>query len=171
MLKGEFECFFHGCGIVSRLSPLDAVHLDQANITLAEFLPRSGPFNRVSPGAVIVVADIIIAFNDIELRCLKLPAVAGYPLVNRFPDHIPGFLLFFREFYIRFVSAHYAREVITDILPQSKHPLRVPRSRPAGSDTIIVYINDKSMPGCSIQPGIGDLHAEVVKASLDTAQV
>ena len=62
-------------------------------------------------------------------------------------------------------------EVITDILSEVKHPLRDPRSRPAGSDAIITNIDYEGMAGCSIKPGVGDLHPQVVQASLETAQV
>ena len=62
-------------------------------------------------------------------------------------------------------------EVITDILSEVKHPLRDPRSRPAGSDAIITNIDYEGMAGCSIKPGVGDLHPQVVQTSLNATQM
>jgi len=171
MHQGVFQGFSDRGSIISRLSLPDREHTKFANTGVTEILPWLGTFNGIYIKSAIIIADVIIAVDNLVFGYLHLPGITGYSFINRSPYHIPGFLLHFCKIFLRLVGAYYTGMLATYVSYQLEHPLLVPSSRAAGSDRVLADIDNESVPGTAIKPGLGDINTKIVHTALDTTKV
>ncbi|MOA14040.1 hypothetical protein D3C78_1341170 [compost metagenome] len=103
-INSVFKYTFNRFEIIGNAAWADNMNFKASPVGIAQLHIRLGAGSLFRIRIDIVVSYFIISCDHIIERFIHFPSIARQSLVDRITDHIPGFLPFFNNLVLRFIS-------------------------------------------------------------------